>query len=152
MWGGEGSQSTKQDLQRFKLGGGSYIACLHLAPGITAPTRVHREALPPSGRLCLLSRRTRLLASQNQRTCRRTRSSIQSRLRSTRTSHCTSDRLHAPRGRKHSTAGNAWLPIPRSAGSRCGHRRRTRILVETVVEAVVKPNGFVETVSNVTRG
>ena len=56
--------------------------------------------------------------------------------------------MRAPSGRKRSTAGHAWLPNPRSAGNRCGHRRRTRILVETVVEAVVEPNGFVETVNS----
>ena len=56
--------------------------------------------------------------------------------------------MRAPSGRKRSAAGDAWLPNPRSAGNRCGHRRRTRILVEAVVEAVVKPNGFVDTVNS----
>ena len=59
---------------------------------------------------------------------------------------------HSPDSRNRSMAGHVWLPSPRSAGNRCGHRRRTRILVETVVEAVVKPSVFLETVFNVTRG
>ena len=71
--------------------------------------------------------------------------------RARQTPHVAAE-AHSPDSRNRNVAGHVWLPNPRSAGSRCGHRRRTRILVETVVEAVVKPNGFVETVFNVTRG
>ena len=71
--------------------------------------------------------------------------------RARQTPHVAAE-AHSPDSRNRNMAGHVWLPNQRSAGSRCGHRRRTRILVETVVEAVVKPNGFVETVFNVTRG
>ena len=71
--------------------------------------------------------------------------------RARQTPHVAAE-THSPDSRNRNMAGHVWLANPRSAGSRCGHRRRTRILVETVVEAVVKPNGFVETVFNVTRG
>ena len=68
--------------------------------------------------------------------------------------------LRAPRGtnhrpdgnqclpdvRNHRTAGNACFSNPGLAGNRCGHRRKTRILEETVVETVVKPQTCVETV------
>ena len=65
-----------------------------------------------------------------------------------RPSLCASANAHSPDSSNRSTAGRVWLPNPRSAGSRCGHRRRIRILVETVVEAVVEPKGFVETVNS----
>ena len=69
-----------------------------------------------------------------------------------RSSRCASANAHSPDINNRRTAGRVWLANPRSAGNRCGHRRRTRILVETVVEAVVKPNGFLETVFNVAGG
>ena len=71
--------------------------------------------------------------------------------RARQTPHVAAE-THSPDSRNRNMAGHVWLPNPRSVGSHCGHRRRTRILVETVVEVVVKPNGFVEAVFNVARG
>ena len=62
------------------------------------------------------------------------------------TNHRPGGNLCLPDVRNHRTAGNACFSNPGLAGNRCGHRRLARILEETVVEAVVKPQTFVETV------
>ena len=71
--------------------------------------------------------------------------------RARQTPHVAAE-AHSPDSRNRSMAGHVWLPTPRSAGSRCGHRRSISILVETIVEAVVKPNGFVEAVNSTIGG
>ena len=74
---------------------------------------------------------------------------MQPRLRTSNdTNHHTVGKLQPADGRKHRTAENASFPNPGVAGNRCGHCRETHILVETVVETVVKPMTFVETVQS----
>ena len=62
------------------------------------------------------------------------------------TNHRPGGDLCLPDVRNHRTAGNACVSKPGLAGNRCGHRRITRILEETVVDTVVKPQVFPETV------
>ena len=69
--------------------------------------------------------------------------------RARQTPHVAAE-AHSPDSRNRNMAGHVWLPNARSAGSRCGHRHRTRILVETVLETVVKPMTFLETVFTIT--